>query len=47
MHALSFPQGINYLTHHKKQSWYNCNGAYTQKTHAQLTPRNNCAALCA
>ena len=44
MHALSSPPGINLVTHHTQESRYNCNGAYTQGTDAQLTPRNDRAA---
>jgi hypothetical protein len=44
MHALSSPPGIDYFTHRTQPSRYNCIGAYTQGTDAQLTPRNHRAA---
>jgi hypothetical protein len=44
MYALSSPPGINYLTHRPEPTRYNCTGAYTQGTDAQLTPRNDRAA---
>jgi hypothetical protein len=44
MHALSSPQGINHLTHRIHPTRNNCVSAHTQRTDAQLTPRNTGAA---